>query len=152
MFRSPRRNADEFYSFQKRLMHSPSFGAFCTVLNKIGLNGSCCPSETTLALNLQLRILASTQQVKYPWHESIYTRLYRDHPPFSRPGFRHSSKYSASKFNKLFVRSYLAFMRSFHAKATLPPLRPPPAHSLRQHRPSKITGPLFQPVFLHVQF
>ena len=43
-------------------------------------------------------LLASTHQVKYPWHESLYIRLYRDQQQFSRPNFRHSSKYPASKF------------------------------------------------------
>ena len=57
---------------------------------------SCCASNPRL-LKLLPGLLASTYQVKSPWQESFYIRLYRDHPPFLRPSFRHSIKYPSNK-------------------------------------------------------
>ena len=45
----------------------------------------------------QANLLASTQQVKRRWQESLYVGLYCDQSPILRPTFRHSSKYPASK-------------------------------------------------------
>jgi len=78
-----------------------SFTQFLTTEHNCNCYRIICPclGNLTITLGPPPDLLASTPQVKYTWQESIYIRLYRDQPPCSRPGFRHPSKYPASKLN-----------------------------------------------------